>query len=836
MQNSRAIAVLVLLFALSLVISAAPFRQTATDTPASLVDFDARAIDAYVNDAMRSAHIPGLALGVVRGDRIAYLKGYGAAGPDGRPVTAETPFILGSTSKSFTALAVMQLVEAGRIDLDAPVTTYLPWFRTRHTAESDKISVRHLLHHTSGLRTYEGLKGLSLNDQRGPALENGVRELSETELRQPAGRRFEYANENYSALGLIVQEVSGVSYEAYVRSAIFAPLQMHHSASALSDAGAVDMASGHRYWFGWPVAFDAPYPRRATPAGFLISSAEDMTHYVAAQLNDGRYDDRQLVSPQGIATLHASGPEIGPATSYAMGWAIHRAPGATKIWHDGDVSNFNSHLRLLPEQHLGMVVLMNVGRTGNSAAIDRLIEGIAATVSGRGPATPVGAGWTARSRVMAVAPVLIAALWAWWSYRSLRRRRQPLAPPRGANRVWRVYMPLTVELGAAGFLLMGVPAAVQTPMATIALFTPDRFTVVMTTAVLALLCAIARIYVFLRKHSSVTSDPAPRTMRAVVRREYGTPDVLTCERIERPVPGDDEVLVRVRAAAVSIGDHHVVTGKPYLIRLSPFGGLPRPKNSVPGGAMSGRVEAIGANATAFHPGDEVYGEVRSGAWAEYVVVPAARLALKPSNLTFDQAAAAPWGVVALQALRDAGALRAGQRVLINGASGGVGTWAVQIAKALGAHVTAVCSTRNVEMVRALGADVVIDYMAQDFTRGEARFDVLLDLIGNRSLADCRHVLTSRGIMVPSSGGDGNWIGPFVRIIGGLISSLFTSQKFKTFIVAPNQADLLVLKEIIEAGKAKPIIDRRYSLVEAADALRHVGAGHAQGQTVMLIDE
>lgn len=324
-------------------------------------------------------------------------------------------------------------------------------------------------------------------------------------------------------------------------------------------------------------------------------------------------------------------------------------------------------------------------------------------------------------------------------------------------------------------------------------------------------------------------------MRAVVRSEYGNPEVLSCERIERSTPGDDEVLVRVRAAAVSIGDHHVVTGKPYLIRLSPFGGLPRPKNRVPGGAMAGHVEAIGAKVTAFRPGDEVFGEGRSGAWAEYVVVPAARIAPKPRNLTFDEAAVAPWGVVALQALRDAGSLSAGQRVLINGASGGVGTWAVQIAKALGAHVTAVCGTRNVGMVRALGADVVIDYTSQDFVRGDARFDVMLDLIGNRSVSDCRQVLTSHGTYVPCSGGQGNWVGPFVRIIGGLISSLFTSQKFKTFIVAPNQADLLALKAIIEDGHAKPIIDRRYSLVEVADALRHVGAGHAQGQSVILID-
>ena len=194
-------------------------------------------------------------------------------------------------------------------------------------------------------------------------------------------------------------------------------------------------------------------------------------------------------------------------------------------------------------------------------------------------------------------------------------------------------------------------------------------------------------------------------MYAIVHRKYGTPDVLAYEEIERPVPGDEDVLVRVHAAGASIGDYMIVTGKPYLIRLSPFGGFPRPRNLVPGACMAGRVEAVGRKVTTFRPGDEVYGEAApTGAFAEYFAVPAKLIAPKPSNLSFEEAAATPWGVNALQGLRDAGGLKAGQNVLINGASGGVGTWAVQIAKALGAHVTAVCSTRNVAMVRALGAE------------------------------------------------------------------------------------------------------------------------------------
>jgi NADPH:quinone reductase-like Zn-dependent oxidoreductase len=248
-------------------------------------------------------------------------------------------------------------------------------------------------------------------------------------------------------------------------------------------------------------------------------------------------------------------------------------------------------------------------------------------------------------------------------------------------------------------------------------------------------------------------------MQAILHRRYGTPDVLAFETIERPVPGDSDVLVRVQAAGANIGDHHVVTGRPYLIRLTPFGGLPHPRNLVPGATMAGRVEAVGSKVNAFRPGDEVFGQASNGAFAEYVVMPENRLAPKPSNVSFEEAAAVPWGVTALQALRDAGGLKAGQKVLINGASGGVGTWAVQIAKALGAHVTAVCSTRNIETSRTLGADEVIDYTAQDFVAGGARFDLMLDLVGNRSLSECRSVLTPKGVYVPCAGGEGDWVGP-----------------------------------------------------------------------------
>jgi len=322
-------------------------------------------------------------------------------------------------------------------------------------------------------------------------------------------------------------------------------------------------------------------------------------------------------------------------------------------------------------------------------------------------------------------------------------------------------------------------------------------------------------------------------MHAIVRRRYGTPDVLAYEEIERPVPGDEDVLVQVHAAGASIGDYIIVTGKPYLIRLTPFGGVPRPRNPVPGACMAGRVEAVGAKVTTFCPGDEVFGQAVTGAFAEYLVVPAKLIALKPTSLSFEEAAAVPWAVAALQGLRDAGGLKAGQRLLINGASGGVGTWAVQIAKALGAHVTAVCSTRNVVMVRGLGADEVVDYTKHDFVDGGPRFDVFFDTVGNRSLSDCRSVLTPEGAYVSCSGGDSGaaWLFGLAAL---LLASLFTRQKLKALFTTPNRDDLLFLKSLVEVRQLKPVIERRYPLSEVANALRHVGGRRSQGQTVIQI--
>lgn len=326
----------------------------------------------------------------------------------------------------------------------------------------------------------------------------------------------------------------------------------------------------------------------------------------------------------------------------------------------------------------------------------------------------------------------------------------------------------------------------------------------------------------------------PATMRAAAHRAYGSPDVLSVETIATPVPGADDVLVRVHAANVSIGDHHVITGKPYLVRLSPYGGLPHPRNLVPGGAMAGVVAAVGANVTAFRPGDEVFGQAEHGAFAEYLALPASRVARKPANLTFEEAAAAPWGTTALQGLRDPGGVGPGQRVLLIGASGAVGTWAVQIAKALGARVTAVCSTANVDRVRALGADEVVDYTRTDVVAAGSRFDVVMDMVGTLPLGDCKRLLVDGGRYVACAVGDGDILGPLLRIVGGLIRFAFSGRRFVTFVQKLDAKDLDALRELVEARKATPVIEHRFLLADVARALDHVGKGHGKGQTVLRI--
>jgi NADPH:quinone reductase-like Zn-dependent oxidoreductase len=323
-------------------------------------------------------------------------------------------------------------------------------------------------------------------------------------------------------------------------------------------------------------------------------------------------------------------------------------------------------------------------------------------------------------------------------------------------------------------------------------------------------------------------------MKAIVQDTYGSTDVLELREIDKPEIADDEVLVRVHAAGVDRGVWHAMTGLPYPIRLAGYG-LRAPKTPVPGMNLAGVVEAVGKDVTRFQPGDEVFG-IGKGAFAEYARAPGSKLAPKPAYLTFEQAAAVPVsGLTALQGLRDHGKVEPGQKVLIIGASGGVGTFAVQLAIVFGAEVTAVCSTTKVDMVRSLGADHVIDYTRDDFAAGEQRYDVILDIGGNSSLSRLRRALAPKGTLVIAGGETGGrWLGGTDRQLRALLLSRFVDQKLRTFICSENHEDMLVLKELIEAGKVTPVIDRTYPLTEAPQAIRYLEQGHARGKLVITI--
>ena len=334
-------------------------------------------------------------------------------------------------------------------------------------------------------------------------------------------------------------------------------------------------------------------------------------------------------------------------------------------------------------------------------------------------------------------------------------------------------------------------------------------------------------------HTATPKNP----MKAITYCDYGIAN-LKLEEIEKPTPNDDQILVKVRAASVNPYDWHFIEGTPKIMRMMGVG-LRKPKDTRFGVDFAGTVEAVGKNVTQFKPGDDVFGG-KGGAFAEYVCRRAeGAVALKPANITFEQAASVNIaGITALQGLRDKGKVQPGQKVLINGASGGVGTFAVQIAKSFGADVTGVCSTRNVDLVRSLGADRVIDYTKEDFAKGTERYDVILDNVPNHSLSECRQILNPNGKYVMIGGGgpnDNRWIGPFGRVIHTLILSPFINQKMGMMMADANQNDLTILGDMMQSGKLKPVIDRTYKLDQVPDAIRYLEEGHARGKAVISVD-
>jgi NADPH:quinone reductase-like Zn-dependent oxidoreductase len=320
-------------------------------------------------------------------------------------------------------------------------------------------------------------------------------------------------------------------------------------------------------------------------------------------------------------------------------------------------------------------------------------------------------------------------------------------------------------------------------------------------------------------------------MKAIVYTKYGSPDVLQLKEVEKPTPKDDEVLIKIHAASVNAYDWHFLTADIFLIRLM-GGGLLKPKDTRLGADMAGKIETVGKNVKQFQPGDEVFGMVK-GSFAEYACAPESSLALKPVNISFDEAAAIPMAAItALQGLRDEGQIQAGQKVLINGASGGVGTFAVQIAKSFGADVTAVCSTRNLEQARSIGADHVIDYTKEDFTKNDQRYDLILAANGYHPLSAYKRTLTPKGIYIMAGG---SMAQIFQSMLMGSMMSETGGRKMGGVSAIRSQKDLIILKELLEAGKIVSVIDRRYTLNEAAEALRYLGEGHARGKVVITIE-
>jgi CubicO group peptidase (beta-lactamase class C family) len=452
---------------------------TALASPQAAANPEFAAIDAYVTARMEDLRIPGAAIGIVKDDQILYLRGFGIADPSGRPVTPQTPFRLASVSKTITALAIMQLVEAGKVELDAPVQRYLPWFRvasgTSSTAEeSSLITVRHLLYHTSGIPQSAGNDNFFNGDLSEASLENNVRRLTRVALNRPVGTTYQYANLNYDVLGLIVQSVSGQSYEAYIQEHIFTPLAMHRSFTSQAEAHAQGMATGYRKWFGFPVPASLPDDRATRPSSFLISNAEDLTHLLIAELNGGRYGNSTILSPVGIAETQRSVTPIGKTDMHSgMGMEMGHVNGVYIAGKTGGTANYNARIVLAPLDGLGVVVLANTFDIGLGNQFDTLADGIAAIlVNGEAPnvlPTPIGGGNALMKFALTGVVVfqIVTLFGVRKTLRSASRDERWLARHIG--------VPLVLDVTLALILLLIVPSFMHTPLNFLRYFAPDIF-------------------------------------------------------------------------------------------------------------------------------------------------------------------------------------------------------------------------------------------------------------------------------------------------------------------------------------------------------------------------
>lgn len=451
------------------------------------VNFDD--IDEYINASMKEFGIPGAALVIVQGDQIVHLKGFGVADASGRPVTPQTPFFTGSTGKSITALAIMQLVEAGKIKLDAPVQTYLPWFRVADVNASQIITVRQLLNMTSGIPKSIGQTQLSSTDLSDSAIENNVRALAEVELIALPGEQFEYSNANYVTLGMIIQAVTGQSYETYIKENIFQFLDMQNSFTSKTEAQQDGLAAGHQEWFGIPVASpNLPFSRGSLPAGQLILSAEDFGHYLIAQLNDGSYQGVSLLSPAGIAEMHQ--PPV--TTSYAMGWEVQHFQDVQVLSHDGAVPGFTTVMFLVPEKDIAIAMVMNTYSPMLGFRVSRLPGNVLRMLLGQ---DTVQLNEILFRQTVYVLVMLIPLLHFLSVVITLRRVRSwrsgaPLSPQTQIVRY--VVLPLIWNAAIACVLLVALPKAFEVDIATMILLQPDVSWVAVISGVFAIVWGLLR--------------------------------------------------------------------------------------------------------------------------------------------------------------------------------------------------------------------------------------------------------------------------------------------------------------------------------------------------------
>ncbi|RIX50498.1 class A beta-lactamase-related serine hydrolase [Paenibacillus nanensis] len=380
---------------------------------ANVREFDTQKLDAFMETSMQSLNIPGAAIAVVKGDQAVYWKGYGVSGPDKKPVTPQTPFVLGSTSKSFTAVAVMQLAEEGRIDLDAPVQRYLPWFRVADEEASEKITVKHLLHQTSGLSTYSGQVSLAKGNK---TLESHIRGLKDTALTEPVGSVFQYSNTNYDILGAIIQEVSHMPYTEYVKQRIYEPLDMQHSYASPEEGEGGGLATGYQPVFGWMVPTKQLEHQGTVPSGYLISSSEDMSKYLIAHMNGGRYGDTALLSEQSVGLLHKPAASMWGDAFYAMGWTVEH----DKLYHDG--STENTYSKMVIDGEYGVILLINAMDFFHIDSYDSIMTGIVGMLQGQDPPKLESSEYKQTYMVLDIAAAAVLIYLAFSIYRLFKWR------------------------------------------------------------------------------------------------------------------------------------------------------------------------------------------------------------------------------------------------------------------------------------------------------------------------------------------------------------------------------------------------------------------------------